>query len=215
MRKSSRLPLAVRSLTKTIELPSGEYAGSASSAGLSVSRTWFEPSAFMFQTSRLPASSRSESKTSVRPSGDQLGFWPPTFALSVSWVCALPSAFMSHTCRCPERLLVNAILDPSGDQAGSASSAAEVVSRDLPGAVAADRVDVEVAVAGRLEGDAITVVAPGRVAVEPLRERELPKSARVGRHTEDVGVAAACRLERDSRAVRRPRRLRVVLPSRA
>jgi hypothetical protein len=34
--------------------------------------------------------------------------------------------------RPPERLLVNAIFAPSGDQAGSASSAVEVVSRAWP-----------------------------------------------------------------------------------
>ncbi len=38
IRKNSRLSLAVRSLTKTIEFPSGEKDGSASSAGLFVSR---------------------------------------------------------------------------------------------------------------------------------------------------------------------------------
>ena len=95
--KNSRLFFAVRSLTKTISLPFGEKDGSASSAGLSVSRTWPEPSAFIAQMSRLPASSRSESKTIVRPFGDQLGFSPPMFGALVSCVWLLPSAFITHT----------------------------------------------------------------------------------------------------------------------
>ena len=54
IRKNSRLSLAVRSLTKTIERPSGEKDGRASSAGLFVSRRWPAPSAFIAQMSRLP-----------------------------------------------------------------------------------------------------------------------------------------------------------------
>ena len=51
------------------------------------------------------------------------------FSALVNWVWPLPSAFMTQTCRRPVRSLMNAIFVPSGDQAGSASSAADVVSR--------------------------------------------------------------------------------------
>ena len=126
--KNSRLSLAVRSLTNTIERPLGENDGSASSAGLFVSRRWLAPSAFIAQMSRFPASSRSESKTIVRPFGDRR-----VLATDVRGVrqLRLPAAVGVHiqTCRRPVRSLMNAILEPSGDQAGSASAAGEVVSR--------------------------------------------------------------------------------------
>ena len=82
--------------------------------------------------SRFPAASRSESKTIVRPFGDQLGFSPPMFAAFVSCVWPVPSAFITHTCRRPLRSLMNAMRVPSGDHAGSASSAALVVRRVSP-----------------------------------------------------------------------------------
>ncbi len=123
--------LAVRSLTNASDLPSGEYAGSASRAIDAISACWSDPSAFIAHTSRLPDSVRSVSNAIVRPSGDQAGFsLVRTAAVSACWFD--PSAFITHTWREPERALVKASCRPSGDQAGSPSKPADVVSRVVP-----------------------------------------------------------------------------------
>src|SRR3989442_3101611 len=59
-----------------------------------------------------------------RPSGYQAGWlWRSPFPALVSCVTPDPSAFITKISRLPVRSLVNAILVPSGDQAGSASGA--------------------------------------------------------------------------------------------
>ena len=57
-------------------------------------------------------------KTIRSPSGDQAG-WTSSALVEVSCRVPLPSASIAYRSNVPARLLANAIVLPSGDQAGS------------------------------------------------------------------------------------------------
>ena len=66
------------------------------------------------------------------PSGDQVGLVPSlacpvVTAPGVRFVCPVPSAFMTQTLSWPSDALTKAIRVPSGDHAGSVSSAGSLV----------------------------------------------------------------------------------------
>ena len=126
---SRRLSFCRRSETNTSCLPSGEYAGNASSAGVLVIRFTSEPSARIVQMSRSPFSTRSESNAIRVPSGDQFGF-SLKFGVEVSCVLPEPSAFITQTSRVRWSVdsTVYAIRLPSGDQDGSCSFSGPFVS---------------------------------------------------------------------------------------
>src|SRR5918911_2180098 len=74
--------------------------------------------------------SSASSKAILVPSGDQSGRSPMAFSVVasvVSWLRFDPSAFITQMCEfAPPRVLLNAILLPSGDQAGLVSEEPEV-----------------------------------------------------------------------------------------
>ena len=187
------------------------YVASASSAGLLVRRLWRGAvRASIAQMSRFRRQRGRSRRRSCAPSGDQLGFWPPMFAAVGQLRAGRPRRRSSPRPaggRCGR--VVNGDARAVGRPGRIGVLRRGVGQTRLAGPVGVDRVDVELSVAGRLEGESRAVVAPGWVTVEPTREGELlaascPIRAAI---TVDVGVAAACRLERDARPVWRPRRL--------
>jgi len=74
-----------------------------------------------------------------------------------------PAALMTHTWYCPDRRLVNAIFDPSGDQVGSKSVPAELVRRVVT-PVTRSGLDAGVAIEG-------AAIGPSDAALSHVRPR--------------------------------------------
>jgi uncharacterized membrane protein YkvA (DUF1232 family) len=107
---------------KAIRRPSGEKVGANSKRLVDVSLLRWVPSAATVQMFPF------RENTSVAPSGCQSGRSSMP-GPEVSWRGSVPSAPMTQMSSGPARLLVNAILVPSGDHSGKASNPRVLVSR--------------------------------------------------------------------------------------